>query len=169
MKINKNTVVSLTYQLRLDNAQGEIVETVTSENPFTMLFGSGNLLEAFENNLHGKDAGDHFEFSLSCNEAYGETLEEAITDLPIEIFMIDGKIDDQMLTVGNFIPMQDQTGNTLHGRVVKRGLDKVTMDFNHPMAGKNLHFEGDILSVREGTAEELTHGHVHGEGGHHHE
>jgi len=74
-----------------------------------------------------------------------------------------------MLTIGNYIPMQDQNGYSLQGKVVKRGLDKVTMDFNHPMAGKNLHFTGDVLSVREATEEELHHGHVHGEGGHHHE
>ena len=127
MKINKNTVVSLTYQLRLDNAQGEIVETVTTENPFTMLFGAGNLLEAFESNLNGKIAGDHFEFFLTSEQAYGEILDEAITELPIEIFMVDGKIDDKMLTIGNYIPMQDQNGYSLQGKVVKRGLDKVTM------------------------------------------
>jgi FKBP-type peptidyl-prolyl cis-trans isomerase SlyD len=89
-------------------------------------------------------------------------------DLDIKIFEHEGKIDSELLTIGNLIPMRDNQGNVLQGKVVSVNTDSVKMDFNHPMAGKNLHFTGKILKVREATADELSHGHVHGDGGHHH-
>lgn len=94
--------------------------------------------------------------------------EEAIIDLEKSIFEVNGVIDQKLLEIGNTITMQDQHGNPLDGIVVEVGSDTVKMDFNHPLAGESLHFSGEILEVRDATAEEIAHGHVHGPHGHHH-
>lgn len=73
-----------------------------------------------------------------------------------------------MLTVGNFVPMQDNEGNPLEGKIVEVNSEHVKMDFNHPLAGKTLHFTGKIVDLRDATEDELNHGHVHGPHGHHH-
>ncbi|MDX5444134.1 MAG: peptidylprolyl isomerase, partial [Hymenobacteraceae bacterium] len=88
--------------------------------------------------------------------------------LPKHIFEVDGEINDEMLQPGNFIPMADQEGNQLQGQVVEVTDEAVIMDFNHPLAGKDMFFKGKVEKVREATQEEIDHGHVHGEGGHHH-
>lgn len=168
MKINKNKVVTLAYQLKIDDANGELVEEVNSNQPFVHLFGVGSLLESFENNLSEKSIGDTFEFTLTSKEAYGDINENALVDLPLQIFEVNGKIDYQMLEIGNVIPMQNQDGQPLQGTVVSVGEENVKMDFNHPLAGKALYFTGNILDIREATAEELAHGHVHVNGGHQH-
>ncbi len=82
--------------------------------------------------------------------------------------MVEGKIDPEMLRIGNVIPMQDNQGNPLEGLVIGVDEASVKMDFNHPMAGKTLHFAGTIIDLRDATEEELSHGHVHGAHGHHH-
>ena len=168
MIISKNKVVSLTYELKLDNAEGEVVDMADAAQPLVFLYGAGNMLPKFESNLAELKANDDFEFTLSSDDAYCPVIEEAVVELPIDIFMVDGKIDPDMLFVGNVIPMQDNEGRPLDGTVVSISDDKVKMDFNHPMAGKTLHFTGKILELREATAEEISHGHVHGPHGHHH-
>ncbi len=168
MTVSKNKVVSLTYELKLDNASGEVVDMADATEPLTFLYGAGNLLPKFEANLLNLKANDTFEFTLNATDAYGDFTEDAIVTLPIDIFMIDGKIDPEMLRIGNVIPMQDNDGHPLEGVVKSIEKESVIMDFNHPMAGKNLYFTGSILELRDATAEELSHGHVHGPHGHHH-
>lgn len=168
MNIAKNTVVSLAYELRADNAQGDVVEKVSALEPAEFLFGAGGLLPLFEKNLDGKAAGEPFEFVISSEEGYGPIDEEAIVDIPKDVFMVDGKIAEDLLFEGNVISMRDGEGNSMMGRVVEIADEAVVMDFNHPMAGKNLHFSGNVIAVRAATPEEVTHGHVHGAGGHHH-
>ena len=168
MQIDKNTVVSLSYTLRADNAEGEIIEVAQETDPLVFLYGAGNMLPRFEEHLVNLKAGDPFEFRLVSADAYGDQDPSAVIDLDIEIFKIDGKVDEQMLSIGNLIPMRDSEGHMLQGRVLAVTPQAVTMDFNHPMAGQNLHFTGSILDVRQATTEELSHGHVHGHGGHHH-
>lgn len=168
MKIGNNKVVSLTYELREDNAQGEMIQKVDKDRPFVYLFGVGGLLPKFEQNLDGLEVGDSFSFDMTAAESYGEHTEEAIIELDKSIFEIDGVIDEELLTIGNQITMQDNHGNPLDGIVLEISDDKVKMDFNHPLAGMNLHFSGEILEVREASSEELAHGHAHGPHGHHH-
>ena len=81
------------------------------------------------------------------------------------IFEIEGKFADDMIQVGGIIPMQDQNGNPLRGTVTSITEDSVVMDFNHPLAGQTMHFIGSVISVRNATPDELSHGHVQGEGG----
>ena len=73
-----------------------------------------------------------------------------------------------MLKIGAIIPMQDNEGHHMRGVVVKVGINDVSMDFNHPLAGQHLRFEGEVVALRAATEDELAHGHVHGPGGHHH-
>jgi FKBP-type peptidyl-prolyl cis-trans isomerase SlyD len=168
MEISKNKVVTLSYVLKLNDSQGEIVETVTKDQPFVHMFGTGNLLESFEQKLNGKKTGELFEFALTCDEAYGNVNVNAVVNLPISTFIVDGKVDYNLLQIGNEIPMQNQDGQPLYGLVVSIDNQTVRMDFNHPLAGKNLHFNGEVINVREATPEELSHGHAHGVGGHAH-
>ncbi len=164
--IEENKVVSLTYELRVNDDQGEIVEKVEENSPLTFLFGRGNLLPDFENNIDGLKEGDPFSFSLEPEKAYGDVSEEAVVELPKNIFEIDGKVDDNLLKVGNNIPMQDNSGNRLNGIVLEVKEDAVKMDFNHPLAGDTLFFKGEISEIRDATEEEIKHGHVHEEGTH---
>lgn len=168
MQIKNQTVVSLSYILKQDNAEGAVIEIAKETEPLVFIYGIGQMIPKFEEYLLTLSPGDSFEFTLMSAEAYGEFEADAIIDLEKTIFMIDGEVDNEMLTVGNIIPMRDNHGNMLQGKVVSVSDDAVKMDFNHPMAGKNLHFTGKILTVREATQDELSHGHVHGEGGHHH-
>jgi len=168
MQITKNTVVSLSYILKRDDAKGEIIEETKAGDPLVFIFGNGNMLPKFEEHLSTLKTGDDFEFTLASDDAYGEMDQDAIIDLDKSIFEVDGKIDLEMLAKGNVIPMRDDQGNMMQGTVVSIGDDLVRMDFNHPMAGNVLHFKGNVIEVREASAEELSHGHVHGAGGHHH-
>lgn len=168
MTVSQNKVVSLTYELKIDNASGEVVDVADASQPLVFLFGAGNLLPKFEDNIANLKANDTFEFTLQAADAYGELSQEAIISLPIDIFLVDGKIDPDMLRIGNVIPMQDNEGHPLEGVVKAVEEDAVVMDFNHPMAGKTLHFTGSILDLRDATQEEISHGHVHGPHGHHH-
>ena len=167
--ISENKVVSLTYELKILNEDGEqtLVETADTENPMVFLYGVSGLPEKFEENLEGKQEGESFSFSLEADEGYGEYDDNAIVPIPKNVFEIDGKIDEEMLQEGNYIPMADNEGNHMQGRVTKIQDEEVVMDFNHPLAGMKMFFDGKVISVREATPEELAHGHVHGEGGHH--
>ena len=169
MKIATNKVVSVTYRLEAntEGSERQHIETAGTDRPLTFLFGSGGLIPAFEENLAGKIVGDSFAFSIEAADAYGVSEPEAIIDLPIDIFKVDGVIDVQMLRAGNVIPMNDREGNRLDGRVVSVGTETVKMDFNHPLAGHALHFSGEVIEVREASEEEIAHGHAHtGEHGH---
>ncbi|HOI86358.1 MAG TPA: peptidylprolyl isomerase [Lentimicrobium sp.] len=168
MIISKNKVVSLSYELKLDNAAGETVDKADASQPLVFLYGAGNLLPKFESNIADLKVNDNFEFTLDSEDGYGPVIGEAVVELPIDIFMVDGKIDPEMVQVGNVVPMQDNEGRPLDGLIVEVTDEKVKMDFNHPMAGKTLHFSGTILEVREATTEEISHGHVHGPQGHQH-
>jgi len=168
MQITKNTVVSLSYVLKRDDAKGEIIEETKVGDPLVFLYGNGQMLPKFEEHLSTLKTGDAFEFTLASADAYGEMDQDAIIDLDKNIFEVDGKIDTEMLAIGNVIPMRDDQGHMLQGIVVSVGDELVRMDFNHPMAGNVLHFKGNVIEVREASAEELSHGHVHGAGGHHH-
>ena len=162
MKIEKNKVVSLDYKLTLDSATGELVEETHGSNPLQFIFGVGMMIPSFEENLENMVAGDSFSFLLTAGNAYGELNQEAIISLPIENFADEsGNVDRDRIKVEEMIRMQDQAGQSYQGIIKEVKLESVTVDFNHPMAGKNLYFQGEILEVREPTESELDHGHVH--------
>lgn len=172
MAIENKTVVSLHYRLTVNEnpaAQEELVEETSSEHPFVFLYGAGGLLEEFEQNLKGLKPGDPFDFVIRAENGYGIASPENVVRIPIEAFVAPGEeLDTEMVRPGNFLPMVDDRGHQMQGLVLEVTPQQVVMDFNHPLAGKNLHFTGNVISVRAASAEELAHGHVHGEGGHHH-
>lgn len=155
MKIAKNSVVELIYTLTVD---GQVADQTTKERPLDFIFGIGSLLPKFEEYILDKEPGDSFEFVLSPAEGYGEHNPASILELPKNIFEVDGQIQEGLLTVGNLIPMMNNQGGIIPGKVLEVKEDVVVMDFNHQMAGKELHFVGEILTVREATQEELTDG-----------
>jgi len=165
MKIAPKHVVSLTYDLYTNQEDGSegLVESATPEQPLTFLFGAGQMLPRFEENLSTLSTGDHYDFHLSAEDAYGIYDEEAVANLPKGMF--DGT---DIPEIGTVIPLQDNQGNRFQGQVVSVAEDSVIVDLNHPMAGQELHFKGEILNVRPATPEELSHGHAHGPDGHHH-
>ena len=170
MPIAKNNVVFISYQLAFpdEDGQPDVVEIVDEKEPMVFIHGLSGLPEAFEKNLLGLNEGDILDFSISAEDAYGNVDPNAIIQLPKSIFQAEGQTADDILQIGNFIPMTDDQGNRMQGLVVAIEGETVTMDFNHPLAEKTLMFQGKILKIREATPEEIAHGHVHGEGGVHH-
>ncbi|MDD6210400.1 MAG: peptidylprolyl isomerase [Bacteroidales bacterium] len=156
MKIEANKFVAVSYDLNVgDDKERELMEKATKENPLTFIGGMGMMLDAFERNLNGLSKGDKFEFTLTPEEAYGEYNDEHLIDLPKNLFEVEGKFDTDIVYEGNIVPMLDTNGNRLNGMVVSIGDDSVKMDFNHPLAGETLYFSGEVLEVREATAEEI--------------
>jgi len=168
MTVGENKVVSMTYTLREESSTGQMIQKVTEDRPFVYLFGIGGLLPSFKANLEGLNAGDDFSFVLSKDEAYGLPSDQNIIRVNKKVFEIDGVFDEAAIKVGEIIPMEDEEGYPLSGKILEVADDNILIDFNHPLAGLDLHFEGKILDVREATREELAHGHVHGAHGHHH-
>lgn len=159
MKVGEKTFVGLSYELKVD---GKTVETVPADAPLQFVYGTGYLLPRFEENLKGLKKGDKFEFTLDAENAYGELVEEAVVEIPKSAFMVDGQIQEGLLEVGNHLPMSDNQGNRLVGIIKAIGDDVVTMDFNHPMAGKTLNFSGTVVEVREATPEDMMQGMMSG-------
>lgn len=152
MKISENKFVSLAYTLTVE---GEVADQATAERPLEFVFGIGMLLPEFEKHIAGKGVDESFEFTLSPENGYGEINPDAVVELPKDIFMVDGELAADMLVVGNVLPMSDNQGNRLMGTVRTINPESVTMDFNHPMAGKVLNFTGDVVALREATPEDM--------------
>lgn len=161
MKIEKNKVVSLTYRLHENDKNGVICDEATESKPFIFLFGHNNLIEGFERNIDGLEVGNDFSFTLEPKEAYGEYVNEDVLDLPINVFMQDGKINTDLLQVDRMISMQDQEGRVFTGMVKAIETESVKIDFNHPMAGKTLFFIGKITDIRDAEEAEIEQGHIH--------
>ncbi len=166
--ISENKVVKLNYKLYEGSAQGELIESTYGSSPLSFIYGLGSMIPQFEESLYGKEKGASFSFGIEAEQAYGPVDENALVDLDINIFEVHGKVDYDVLKIGNKVPMQDSHGNRLDGVVKELTETTVVMDFNHPLAGKDLYFEGEIIDVYEASAEEIAHGHVH-DGHHHHE
>jgi FKBP-type peptidyl-prolyl cis-trans isomerase SlyD len=151
MKIGENTFVALDYKLTVD---GAIADQSAPGQPLKFAYGMGMLLPKFEEAIAGLKTGDDFAFTLTAQDGYGEVIKEAVVELPKNVFEVNGEVEPGLLEIGNLIPMADQQGNRLMGRVVAV-TEVVTMDFNHPMAGKTLNFTGKVVEVREITPEDL--------------
>jgi FKBP-type peptidyl-prolyl cis-trans isomerase SlyD len=160
----KNKVISVNYNLFKDTEKGEMIESTEGKEPLVFLSGLGQMIPDFENNVVNLNVGDTFSFGIKAENAYGSKSDEAIMDLPQDIFMQDGKLVDEVQP-GNMLPLQDQNGGVVPAVVVKINETTVTMDLNHPLADQDLHFTGNVVDIREATEEELSHGHVHGAGG----
>ena len=159
MKIAQNTVVEFSYDLEVD---GQIVDKATQERPLDYIHGTGCLLPKLEEHIEGMEPGSKFDVTLSPVDGYGEVDPSRIIDLPKAAFEVNGEVREDLLVPGNTIPMMNSMGGVIPGVVIEVTEDSVKMDLNHQMAGKTLHFTGEILTVREATEKELTEG-LHGE------
>lgn len=155
MHISENKVAAITYTLKSNNNDGNVIESIDSTKPVEFIFGGGSLLPSFEKYLDGLKSGDDFEFVIPSDEAYGKFNEDLVVELSKDIFAQDGVVNEQVLTIGNQIPMMDSQGRRMNGVVRELIEDKVKMDFNHPLAGQDLYFVGNVEMVREASFEEL--------------
>jgi len=172
MQIAPNTVVALHYTLTSPGDDGTqvLIEETTADAPMTFIYGMEQMPERFEQEMAGKSTGDAFDFVLPAEETgYGDYNEDMLMELPKDTFVVDGVFDAEAIQPGNIVPMHDENGNELMAQIIDVKDDEVSIDFNHPLAGINLHFKGTVGEVRPATPEELAHGHVHGEDGHHHD
>jgi len=147
MKVEKGKKVKVIYKL-YDASDNSYLEKTPENNPPVFEIGAGNLFPEFEKNLLGLEEGDKFDFVIKAEDAYGPIDTYAIFDIPKETFAIDGKIDESFFSPGKKVPMHDNNGIQHIGRMIKILDDVVTMDFNHPLAGKDLRYIGEILEVK---------------------
>ena len=159
MKIGQNKVVEFCYELEVD---GQVVDKTTKERPLDYIHGTGCLLPKLEEHIDGMEPGTTFDVTLSPADGYGEVDPDRIIDLPKAAFEVNGEVREDLLVPGNTIPMLNGSGAVIPGVVLEVSEDSVKMDLNHQMAGKTLHFKGEILTVRDATEKELTEG-LHGE------
>ncbi|MFI8417371.1 peptidylprolyl isomerase [Serratia sp. NPDC078593] len=161
MKVVKDSVVSLAYQVRTED--GVLVDESPVSAPLDYLHGHGSLIAGLEKALEGREAGDRFDVNVGANEAYGQYDENLVQRVPKDVFM---GVDE--LQVGmRFLADTDQ--GPVPVEITEVDGDHVVVDGNHMLAGQNLNFNVEVVAIREATAEELAHGHVHGEHDHHHE
>uniref|UniRef100_UPI000B28A9EC FKBP-type peptidyl-prolyl cis-trans isomerase n=1 Tax=Aeromonas hydrophila TaxID=644 RepID=UPI000B28A9EC len=157
MQIAQNAVVSFHYTLT--NNEGEVLDSSEGREPLAYIHGAGNIVPGLEKELDGKTSGDKLKVAVSPEEGYGDVQEALVQEVPREAFQGVEEIEAGM-------QFQAQTqGGPLMVTVTKVEGDTVTVDGNHPLAGETLNFDVEITNVREASAEELEHGHVHGEGG----
>ena len=179
-QIKLGKYVELAYEiLTVDNDGETQVFKFTPDNPDRFIYGlEPGMLEAFAKNLSGLKAGDKFDFTLSPEEAFGDVDESMIMDLDKNLFVVDGEFDSERVFVGGVVPMQTTEGHRLEGFVTAITPDKVTIDFNHQLAGETVRYRGQVLALRDATPEELNppkhhcgcgceHDHKHGDHCHH--
>jgi FKBP-type peptidyl-prolyl cis-trans isomerase SlyD len=160
MNIARDSVVSIHYTLRDD--AGDVIDSSAEREPLVYLHGYGNIVEGLERELEGKGTGDKLSVKVSPAEGYGEYEDQLVQKVPRRTLKGIANV-----RVGMQLHAQTPQGTRVVTVTHIVG-DMLTIDGNHPLAGKALNFEVEIADVRQATEEELSHGHVHGEGGHHH-
>ena len=158
MKVEKQKVVTLQYDLYVDgeNGQEELMEKATAEAPLVYCHGEGMMLPAFEQNMEGLQEGESFDFRIPCQEAYGEYDDEGVLTLDKKMFFNgDGEFDSERVYVGAIVPMNTADGQVINAQIAEITKENVTIDLNHPLAGENLHFVGKVLNLRDVTEGEL--------------
>ncbi len=152
----KNKFLSVVYQLYTVKDGEKILEEQTGEErPFQFITGYGIALDAFEAQLAAMEQGASFDFTLEPKEAFGEYQPEGANKLERSVFMVDGKFDQEHVFEGAIIRMSDQDGRQFMVQVTKIEADGVTIDTNHPLAGRTLNFTGKVLENRDATEQEI--------------
>ena len=152
-KVDDGKVVSMHYTLQVD---GKVVDTSEGGEPLQFIQGMGHIIPGLEHELYDMEVGQSKSVTVSPKEGYGETDESAFMDVPREAFPANIPLDK-----GTELELRDQSGHPVYARVDHVGDDNVRLDMNHPLAGKELHFDVKIADVRTATEEEVSHGHVH--------
>ena len=161
MQIQDNAVVSIHYTLT--NEAGDTIDSSAGAEPLAYLHGAANIIPGLEDALVGKAVGDKLNVTVAPADGYGEHIAELVQEVPAEMFQGVDKVQ-----VGMEFHAESNTGQPIAVTVTKVEDGKVTIDANHPLAGVTLTFDVEVVEVREASAEELEHGHVHGAGGHQH-
>ncbi|GAB3040541.1 MULTISPECIES: peptidylprolyl isomerase [Oleiagrimonas] len=161
MKAGKDKVVSFHYTLTVDGAEAETSRA--QEAPLQALLGRGQLIPGMERAIEGREAGETFAVDIAPEDGYGERREDLTQRLSKKYFHQAARLKPGMTTV-----LSLKEGGQRAVTVKKVGMSTIDVDLNHPMAGKALHFDIEIVEVREASEEELAHGHAHGPGGHEH-
>jgi len=160
MKVEKDYVVSIHYTLKDDNKN--TIDSSANGDPLVYIQGMGHIIPGLESALDGKAKGEQFSVTIQPEQAYGPRSEEKIQNVPKTEFQ-----DAETITEGMQLKADTDHGPLIFTVIEVREND-IVLDGNHPLAGTTLNFEVEVHDVRKATAEELSHGHVHGEGGHHH-
>ena len=154
---NPNKYIVMQYKLYIygEGEEPELVEETTDDEPFIIVSALGMTLDAFEAVIVPLKAGDKFDFTLAPNDAYGEYDEAGKLELPRNVFEINGKLDPRFISEGAVVPLNSPDGARFNGTIVKIGDTTITVDLNHPLAGKNLHFVGEVVETREATNDDV--------------
>ena len=156
METAENKYITVAYKLyTIEDGEKELVEEAKAEHPFQFISGMGTTLEAFESQIVPLKKGDKFDFTIPSAEAYGEYNDEHVLDLPKHIFEIEGKFDSERIVAGNIVPLMDSEGRRMNGTVVEVKPDIVVVNMNHPLAGADLNFVGEVVESRPATNEEI--------------
>jgi FKBP-type peptidyl-prolyl cis-trans isomerase SlyD len=157
--VQKDVVVSMEYTLQVDN---EEIDSSKGQDPLQFLVGHGNIISGLEREMIGMKIGESKDVVIAPADGYGEFDEEAFITVPRNEFPNDIPVEE-----GTELTVKDDSGQSRYARIDTIEGDKVTLNFNHPLAGDELHFNVKVIGLREPTTEELEHGHVH-QGEHHH-
>ena len=153
LKVQDDLVVSMEYTLHVD---GEILDTSKGNTPLAFIQGIGNIIPGLERELYGMQIGERKNVIVAAADGYGEHNAEAFIDVPRDQFP-----KGMELEIGGEIQVTDQDGQITIARIASIADDTIHLDFNHPLAGKELHFDVTIVALRPANDEELSHGHVH--------
>lgn len=162
MTIEANKVVQMHYTLK--DEQGNVLDSSEGRDPMAYIHGIGNIIPGLEKEMEGKVAGDSLVAVISPEDGYGTRKDDLVHIVPLSGFQSDG---DEKLAEGMQVQVETNQGMNV-ATVAKIDGDDVSLDLNHPLAGVTLHFDVEVVSVREAEKEELEHGHAHGVGGHNH-
>lgn len=158
MKIAKNKVVSFDYTLTLED--GEVLDSSDGRDPLSYIQGLGHIIAGLEAAMEGRESGDAFKISIPPEDAYGIYNDDLVQSVPRSSF-------DSSLNIVPGMEFSNEDSNAIF-RVIEIQKELVVLDGNHPLAGEKLTFDIKITNVRDASSEEISHGHVHGPGGHHH-
>ena len=161
LKVADGQVVTMEYTLKVD---GEIIDSSEGNRPIEFIQGVGNIIPGLERELYGMTIGESKAVVVAAEEGYGNLDREAYMEVPRNQFPANIPME-----IGTHLELHDQDGNPRHARIDRVGDETVRLDFNHPLAGKELSFAVKIANLRDATDEEREHGHIHGDGdGHEH-
>ncbi|MBK9923930.1 MAG: peptidylprolyl isomerase [Anaerolineales bacterium] len=158
--VENGVVVSMEYTLKVD---GEVIDSSEGQDPLEFLTGHGNIIPGLESEMLGMKIGDSKDVVVAPADGYGEYDDEAFLDVPSGQFPSDMPVEE-----GLELTVRDDSGQARYARIESVEGETVRLNFNHPLAGDELHFSVKVVALREPTDEELDHGHVHAGDGHHH-
>jgi FKBP-type peptidyl-prolyl cis-trans isomerase SlyD len=156
LKVRNGQVVSMEYTLKVD---GVVTDSSEGREPLEFVHGAGNIIPGLEREMTGMAVGDSKDVMIAAAEGYGERDEEAFMDVPRDQFPAEIP-----MKVGTELQVQNQAGQPMFARIEQVEDKSVRLNFNHPLAGKDLHFSVKVVDLRDATDEEVEHGHVHGPG-----